>query len=54
MPNETVPNGNRPDAKATDEKIDRRAVASRIGVFLAYTAPALLALATAKDGSASP
>ena len=54
MSNENVPNGNPPVEKETDEKIDRRAVASRIGVFLAYTAPALLALATAKDGSASP
>jgi hypothetical protein len=49
MSNENVPSGNAPVEKETDEKIDRRAVASRIGVFLAYTAPALIALTTAKD-----
>ena len=54
MSNENVPNGNPPVEKETDEKIDRRAVASRIGRFLAYTAPALLALATAKSAGASP
>jgi hypothetical protein len=48
MSNENVPNGNPPVEKET-EKIDRRTVASRIGRFLAYTAPALLVLATAKD-----
>ena len=53
MSNENVPNGNPPVEKETDEKIDRRAVAGRIGRFLAYTAPALLALATAKDACAS-
>ena len=49
MSNENVPSGNPPVEKVTDEKIDRRAVAGRIGVFLAYTAPALIALTTAKD-----
>jgi hypothetical protein len=54
MSNENVPNGNPPVEKETEEKIDRRTVASRIGRFVAYTAPALLALTTAKSGSASP
>ena len=54
MSNENAPNGNPPVEKETDEKIDRRAVASRIGVFLAYTAPALLALVTARNASSSP
>jgi hypothetical protein len=53
MSNENVPNGNPPVEKGSEEKIDRRTVASRIGAFLAYTAPALVALATAKDASAS-
>jgi hypothetical protein len=52
MSNENLPKGNPPVEKETDEKIDRRTVARRIGVFLAYTAPALVALATAKDASA--
>jgi hypothetical protein len=54
MSNENVPNGNPPVENETGEKIDRRTVASRIGVFLAYTAPALVALATAKSASGSP
>jgi hypothetical protein len=54
MSNENVPNGNPSVDQETDEKIDRRAVAGRIGRFLAYTAPALLALATAKSATASP
>jgi len=49
--NENVPSGNPSVEKEIEEKIDRRAVAGRIGVFLAYTAPALVALATAKDAS---
>jgi hypothetical protein len=53
MSNENVPNGNPPVEKEAEEKIDRRAVAGRIGRFLAYTAPAMIALATAKDGNAS-
>ena len=36
-----------------DEKIDRRAVGTRIGRFLAYTAPALIALTTAAHANAS-
>jgi hypothetical protein len=51
--NENVPNGNPPVEKEADDKIDRRAVASRVGVFLAYTAPALLALTTARDAYAN-
>jgi hypothetical protein len=51
MSSENVPNGNLPAEKETEEKIDRRAVASRVGRFLAYTSPALLALVTAKDAS---
>jgi len=35
-----------------DEKLDRRDLARRLGKFVAYTAPALIALATAKDGAA--
>jgi hypothetical protein len=53
MSNENVPNGNPPVEKETDGKIDRRTVARRVGVFLAYTAPALLALATAKNAAAN-
>jgi hypothetical protein len=35
-----------------DEKLDRRDLARRMGKFVVYTAPALIALATAKDGCA--
>ena len=49
MSNENVPKGTPPVEEATEEKIDRRTVAGRIGRFLAYTAPAVIALATAKD-----
>jgi hypothetical protein len=36
-----------------EEKLDRRDITRRMGKFLAYTAPALIALATAKDASAN-
>lgn len=39
--------------KDTSEQIDRRTMVGRTGRFLAYTAPALVALITAKDASAS-
>jgi hypothetical protein len=35
-----------------EEKLDRRDLARRMGKFVAYTAPALIALATAKDACA--
>jgi hypothetical protein len=35
------------------EKVHRREVAVRMGKFFAYTAPALIALATAKDACAN-
>ena len=52
MTNENLPDENATE-KQTDEQIDRRTVAVRAGKFLAYTAPALVALITAKDASAS-
>lgn len=39
--------------KDTSEQIDRRTMVGRAGKFLVYTAPALIALITAKDASAS-
>jgi hypothetical protein len=53
MSNENMPKGNPPVEKETEEKIDRRTVASRIGRFLAYTAPAMIALTTAKSANAT-
>jgi hypothetical protein len=35
-----------------DSKLDRRDLARRMGKFFAYTAPAPIALATAKDAGA--
>jgi hypothetical protein len=52
MSNENVPNTNLQDEEEVVEKIDRRTMAGRVGRFLAYTAPALIALATAKDAGA--
>jgi len=51
------PNKNRPlentSENMPDEKVDRRTAAGRLGKFLAYTAPALIALTTAKDACAN-
>ena len=57
MSNEKAPNGNLPIENATanvsDEKIDRRTAGARVGRFLAYTAPAVIALTTAAHANAS-
>lgn len=37
----------------SEERVDRREVAKRLGKLLTYTAPALIALSTAKDASAT-
>jgi hypothetical protein len=52
MPQENQPNENAAP-KDSEEKLHRREVAGRVGKFLAYTAPALIALATAKDACAN-
>jgi len=49
MSNQNLPNENA-DEK-TEEQVDRRTVVGRAGKFLAYTAPALIALITAKHRS---
>jgi hypothetical protein len=51
MPNEKLPDENAP-AKEPEEQVDRRTAAARAGKFLAYTAPALITLITAKDATA--
>jgi len=43
---------NQPASKDNEEKLHRREVALKLGKFVAYTAPALIALATAKDACA--
>jgi hypothetical protein len=57
MSTEKAPNGNLPIENATanvsDEKIDRRTAGARVGRFLAYTAPAVIALTTAAHANAS-
>jgi len=50
-PNKNLPIQN--DKNVPAEKIGRRAAAGRMGKFLAYTAPALIALTTAKDACAN-
>ena len=52
MPDDNLPSES-PTAKENDEPIDRRTAAARAGKFVTYTAPALLALLTAKDVAAS-
>lgn len=52
MENEKLPDDQTPRSDA-EQKIDRREVTGRMGRFLAYTAPALIALATAKDACAN-
>ena len=51
MENEKLPNENA-GQNDNEEKLHRREVAGRMGKFLAYTAPALIALSTAKAGIA--
>ena len=57
MSNENAPNVN-PAANANaseddSEKIDRRTLGARVGRFVKYTAPALIALTTAQQAHAS-
>ena len=52
MQNENLPNENTAQNES-EEKLGRREIAGRMGKFLAYTAPALIALATAKDACAN-
>jgi hypothetical protein len=55
MTNENPPNESdspKYTAAETTDGLNRREVAKRAGKFLAYTAPALIALITAKDASA--
>jgi hypothetical protein len=52
MENEKLPNENATN-RDSEEKMKRREAAGRIGKFLAYTAPALLAMATAKNACAN-
>lgn len=53
MANENLPNTNASEEQNAEEGIDRRTVAIKAGKFLAYTAPALIALMTARDAAAS-
>ena len=57
MSNEDSAKKNLPDRNdaesGVEEKIDRREVVSRAKKFLAYTAPAMIALITAKDACAN-
>jgi hypothetical protein len=57
MSNENTPSGNPAPGKGTEkdsgEKVDRRTLGTRVGRFLAYTAPALIALTTAQQAHAS-
>lgn len=53
MPNENLPEPGASEEQNVQEDINRRTVAIRAGKFLAYTAPALIALMTAKDAAAS-
>jgi len=41
------------DSAPEEEKVGRRDLGRRMGKFLAYTAPALIALATAKEAGAN-
>jgi len=50
MENEKSPDANVEQTEKA-EKLHRREVAGRMGKFLAYTAPALIALSTAKAGT---
>jgi hypothetical protein len=50
--NENTPNQNAAE-KDNTEKIDRRTLGTRVGRFLKYTAPALIALTTAQQAHAS-
>jgi hypothetical protein len=50
MQEEKLPNDN---TTPEEEKLDRREITRRMGKFLTYTAPALIALATAKDACAN-
>jgi hypothetical protein len=53
----TMPDEKPQDSNSTpqpaDDQIDRRDLAKRAGKFLGYTAPALLALMTAKEAQAT-
>jgi len=57
MSNEYMPSGNPASKNAAEkddsEKIDRRTLGNRVGRFLKYTAPALIALTTAQQAHAS-
>jgi hypothetical protein len=48
-PQNETPVADQHQGTAADEQLDRRTVAKRLGKFVAYTAPALLALSTAKQ-----
>ncbi len=52
MPDEKPQDSNSTPQPA-DDQIDRRDLAKRAGKFLGYTAPALLALMTAKEAQAT-
>ena len=41
------------DELHSDERVDRRSAAKKAGKFLTYTAPALIALITAKNANAT-
>jgi hypothetical protein len=55
MTNENTPMNPEGNAVEQDnsEKIDRRTLGTRVGRFLKYTAPALIALTTAQQAHAS-
>ncbi len=57
MSNENISNGNSASGdgaeKDTSEKIDRRTLGARVGRFVKYTAPAVIALTTAQQAHAS-
>jgi hypothetical protein len=50
---ENVPSENESTASEDADGLNRREIARKAGKFLAYTAPALIALITAKNASAS-
>jgi hypothetical protein len=59
MPDDILPVAGSPEAATPAPEpdapaVNRRDIGKNVGRFLVYTAPALLALMTAKDASASP
>ena len=53
LPTQSPAQGDSPPQSDSEEKLHRRQAAGRMGKFLAYTAPALIALATAKNACAN-